>query len=64
MSAISDTISDVAAGPKSQTVDGQTTVEHGIADLIDAEQHVAETAAKNRAKLPIRMLQVKPGGAV
>lgn len=64
MSAISETISEVASGPKSQTVDGQSVVEHGISDLIDAEHHVAESAAKNKSKLPIRMMQVKPGGAV
>lgn len=64
MSDISDAIEDVAAGPRQTTVDGQTVLEHTLGDLIAADQYLDEKTARGRSRLPIRIAQLKPPGAV
>lgn len=64
MSAISDTLQNVAAGPKQTTVDGESVSEHSLPDLIQADQYVSEQNASGKRTLPIRLAKVKPGGSV
>lgn len=64
MSDLAEQIQDVASSPKQHTVDGETVAEHPLRDLIDADQYLGEQAARRRRKLPIRIQQLKPPGAV
>lgn len=59
---IRDAIEDLATSPQSITVDGQTTSERSISELIEADKYLKEAAAAKRAKLGIRFARLIPPG--
>ncbi len=57
-------IADAAAAPARTTVDGVSTEEHNIKDLIEADKYLSGKAARNRGGLPFRTLRILPPGTV
>lgn len=64
MSDLSDDIAEVAAGPKQTNVDGTSTTEHGLGEMIEADRYLKERTAGSRSRLPIRITRSKPPGTV
>lgn len=61
---LSQEIADAAAAPSRTTVDGVSTEEHNLKDLIAADEHLARKRASRRGGLPFRTLKVTfPGTA-
>lgn len=52
------------ASPQSVSVDGQTVVSRSIRDLIEARKELRKNCVQSSGVFPIRLLQVKPPGAV
>ena len=63
MSDISDALQTKALEPASHSVDGQTSVQRPIADLIAADKYQRQVAAAANGVLPIRMFKLVPPGA-
>jgi hypothetical protein len=59
-----DPIETAAAEPASASVDGQTTTNRSIADLIAADRYAAQKRATKAGGLGIRMSKIKNGSAV
>ena len=59
---IQDTIGDLATGPQSISVDGQTVNERSISELIEADKYLKDVAAAKRPKLGIRFAKMNPPG--
>lgn len=58
----SELIEQAAAGPASVSVDGSTVNARSIADLIEADKHLAAKKAAKKKSLGIRRIQiVQPG---
>lgn len=51
-----------AAGPKSVTVDGQTVVQHSLADQIAADKHAKANAGADTAWRGLRFTKLRAGG--
>lgn len=59
---IQDAIGDLATGPQSMSVDGQTVNERSISELIEADKYLKEVAAAKRSKLGLRFAKLIPPG--
>jgi hypothetical protein len=60
---ITEAIEQVALGPKTSSENGRTVTEHGLADLIAADNHVAAKTAGRKNHLGLRFSQIVPPGA-
>lgn len=61
---LEDVIREVAAGPKSVTVDGTNVQAHSIKELIEADQHLAgKSGAASTRHRGIRFSKLVPPGA-
>lgn len=60
--ALEDQIETSAAAPKKVTVDGETSDEHPLPDLIEADEYLGGKAANTRRTLPIRLAKIHPPG--
>ncbi|PHR99589.1 MAG: hypothetical protein COA78_24790 [Blastopirellula sp.] len=60
---LDDAITEAASGPREMTVDGITTKEHSLPDLIAYDRHQAsKTAAKKGGGFSVR--KIRPGGSI
>jgi len=62
-SPLSQTIVDRASDAESVTIDGTTTRERTLHDLIEADRYLSARSAAKGNKLPIRLAKIIPGGA-
>lgn len=60
---INTQIGEVATGPQSATIGGDTVVAKNTAELIDAANHLANQDADAKAHLGIRFIKLQPPGA-
>lgn len=60
---LESTILEKAARAKSVSVDGTTTSQRDVSELIEADKYLANKAARAGGKLPIRVMRIRPGGA-
>lgn len=60
---ITEAISQVALGPKTSSENGRTVTEHGLTDLIAADNHVAAKTAGQRNHMGLRFTKIVPPGA-
>jgi len=57
------TIEDAAAGPASASVDGRSAAQHKLADLIEADRHLARRAAAGNPLAKLIPFKIKPPGS-
>ena len=58
--ALEDEITEAAANPKVVTSDGTSVQGRDLRELIEADQHLANEAARTRTAFPIRMFHTRP----
>ena len=63
-SDINDGIADAATSPKSVTIDGTTTTERSIDELIKADQYLRANKARRGGGLGVRFHKIVPHGSV
>ena len=61
---LSDNIRDNAVQPAEASVDGQSAKQHSLRDQIEADRFLQSRQASRRKGLPIKILRLKPPGAV
>ena len=61
---IETAIIDAAAGPKSASVDGNSTTARDLRELIEADVHVAKKTAAASTGCGLKMLKIVNPGAV
>ena len=63
-SVIETAIIDAAAGPKSASVDGNSTTARDLNEMIAADKYVAQKTAAASTKCGLKMLKIVNPGAV
>lgn len=63
MADLASEIEEAAAGPKSVTVDGETTIARSIDELIQADKYLAAKTAAAQGRGGLRFSKFVPGGA-
>lgn len=53
-----------ALGPKSMSGDEGSVTERSISELIEADSYGKEADVMSKSSLPIRKVQIKPGGTI
>jgi hypothetical protein len=61
---LSDNIRDSAAQPAEASVDGQSAKQHSLRDQIAADRYLESRQASRRKGLSIKILRLRPPGAV
>lgn len=59
---LEETINTVAQEPAKANIDGQLVEQHPIADLIEADKHLAAKRAASRNAFGLSFRQFEPGG--
>lgn len=57
-----DAVEQVALGPKSVSVDGQSVTEHSIPDLIEAAKFAKAQSSNSKAHRGLRFTKLSPPG--
>jgi hypothetical protein len=61
---LDQTIRDNAEAPAQATVDGQSARQHPLRDQIEADRYLESKKATRKRGLPIKILRLRPPGAV
>jgi len=61
---IETTIDTSAQGPRKASSDGLSVEQHGLLDQIEADKYLESKRASRKAGLGIKLVKLKPSGAV